>query len=136
MPDVYCPTCGEPTDSHHHLYDEPYEHHFIPRDQDWSAEDTEHVVRHGVGPGIAFQKNKPGVMTREYRNRLTQAGYVFTGDSVISYVACPFCTPEQRAKAAMHSEDNIIRKIVGQEALHDLDGALGLMEDFSLFREV
>lgn len=87
--DIHCPTCGEPWDSDHMQFDEPYE---------WDAPFIEQFVAYGSrfsGPGDIV------------RLAAEKAGWQFATNSVLSFTRCPACekcTPlrdaaERRAKA-------------------------------------
>lgn len=109
--DIHCPSCGEPWDSYHMRYDEPYE---------WG--EPNYRTKDFIDAGSRFNGTDDPM-----RKAAEAAGWQFASDSVMSFTACPAC----RGDAIL--ADAIDRKArVAIAALVNGDDDDGLVADLSM----
>lgn len=106
--DIQCPTCGEPWDSYHLLYDEIWETNLSRNAQEAFAE----------GNGQLDKITKPA---------LEALGWRFASSSVLSFTRCPIC---REGKELPHAKALIAqRKVLAELLGDDLDGFTSLAHD-------
>jgi len=109
--DIQCPSCGEPWDTYHMRYDEPYE---------WG--EARHVTKDFVDAGSRFSGPDDPMC------KAAQAsGWQFASNSILSFTSCPSC------KGRSVLADALVRKaIVAIAAEINGDDDDGLAADLSV----
>lgn len=112
MGDVYCPTCGEPWDSHHLRFDAV-----------WETDLPEYAVK-------AYSENGTKPFTAELRSALERDGWAFPEgtNSIFAFLRCPSCPKELKPPPEKAELRQAVAEMLGddedaiQTTLEDLGG--------------
>lgn len=109
--DIECPTCGEPWDTYHMRYDEPY---------DWG--EPNYLTKDFVDAGSRFSGPDDPM-----RKAAQASGWQFASNSILSFTACPCC----KGRPAL-DEAPVRKAIVSIAAEMNGDDDDGLAADLSM----
>lgn len=113
--DIECPTCGEPWDVFHMRHDEPHE---------WNLGDAEltRIADSGCFTGPADPA----------RVHARARGWLFAGNSLLSFVECPGCAarePRGAAIEAIAADHRRAVALVSELMDGDDDGLAAMLQD-------